>query len=247
MSRVRNPSAAGFADPGPDCRDGIRRRVRAAAETGRRARRRRRVQPTGRSGAVRRDGQPPLKAGATSRNRLLAGMAKAILKLGHEKLTVADVVRLARVSKRTFYEHFTGKDDCFVALYVSNSDGIIQAVDEAVQSVEPGKVRLETGVTAYLAALQVQPKLVRAMLLGILRVGPRGLAARRAVNSQYAKLLLREIPGAEFRTGPRITTAVVGGINELLIEAIEDNRSHKLTDLADDVLALLEPFYSTRD
>ena len=36
-------------------------------------------------------------------------------------MTIADVVRVARVSKRTFYEHFADKEACFLALYAETS------------------------------------------------------------------------------------------------------------------------------
>ena len=51
-----------------------------------------------------------------NRARLLAGLSEALRERSYGEVTVADVVRHAHTSKRTFYEHFADKHDCFVAL-----------------------------------------------------------------------------------------------------------------------------------
>ena len=56
------------------------------------------------------------------RARLTGGLAAAIAEKGYAAVTIADVVRHARVSKRTFYEHFADKEACFLALYAETSD-----------------------------------------------------------------------------------------------------------------------------
>ena len=43
------------------------------------------------------------------RHRLLEGMAQAVAEKGYADTTIADIVREAGVSRRTFYEHFAGK------------------------------------------------------------------------------------------------------------------------------------------
>jgi AcrR family transcriptional regulator len=55
-------------------------------------------------------------APAEFRRRLLEGMAAAVRECGYRDSTVADVVRHARTSRRTFYEHFPSKQACFTAL-----------------------------------------------------------------------------------------------------------------------------------
>ncbi|MGK2938338.1 MAG: helix-turn-helix domain-containing protein [Solirubrobacteraceae bacterium] len=50
-------------------------------------------------------------------------MAAAIQERGLAASTVADVVRHARASRRTFYEHFRDRDDCYLAPYGCRSTG----------------------------------------------------------------------------------------------------------------------------
>ena len=51
------------------------------------------------------------------RERLIAGLAEAVAEKGYGGTTIADITRHAAVSRRTFYEHFDGKDECFVAAF----------------------------------------------------------------------------------------------------------------------------------
>ncbi|REM69108.1 TetR/AcrR family transcriptional regulator, partial [Mycobacterium tuberculosis] len=53
--------------------------------------------------------------------RLLQGMAHAVAAKGYAETTIADIVREAAVSRRTFYEHFSTKTECLIALYETAS------------------------------------------------------------------------------------------------------------------------------
>src|SRR5882672_12086089 len=63
----------------------------------------------------------------THRLRLVGAMAALLAEKGYSTVTIADIARQARVSKRTFYEHFPDKDACFIACYETLSDMVLQA------------------------------------------------------------------------------------------------------------------------
>ena len=65
-------------------------------------------------------------SGVSHRARLTGGLAAAIEEKGYAAVTIADVVARARVSKRTFYEHFADKEACFLALYSETSDELLK-------------------------------------------------------------------------------------------------------------------------
>ena len=58
-----------------------------------------------------------------SGDRLLDGLADSIGERGYRATTVADVVRNAKTSKRTFYDEFASKEECFVELLRSEQRG----------------------------------------------------------------------------------------------------------------------------
>src|SRR3954453_20626074 len=62
----------------------------------------------------------------TQRERMLDAMARAVAAKGYAKLTVSDVVALAGVSRRTFYEQFADKEECFLESYAAGAGAIIR-------------------------------------------------------------------------------------------------------------------------
>jgi len=180
-----------------------------------------------------------------ARGRLLGGLAAAIVDKGYAATTIADVVRHARVSKRTFYEHFADKEACYLALYGAIADHLLDVIARAAASDLPWRERLHAGARAYLAALAAEPALTRTFLLEIQAAGPGAFARRREVHRRFATLLreLTERAAAEepglAPLSPAMAIAVVGGINELLIEALANPDSIGLSDLADTALDLL--------
>ncbi|MDP9168957.1 MAG: TetR/AcrR family transcriptional regulator, partial [Actinomycetota bacterium] len=70
--------------------------------------------------------------GTAFRRRLLDGLADSIAERGYRATTVADVVRYAKTSKRTFYDEFASKEECFVELLAANNDDLITGITAAV-------------------------------------------------------------------------------------------------------------------
>ncbi len=66
------------------------------------------------------------------RRRLLDGLAASIEERGYRDSTVADIVRYARTSKRTFYSEFATKEDCFAELLTANNDELVETISAAV-------------------------------------------------------------------------------------------------------------------
>lgn len=179
------------------------------------------------------------------RARLLEGMAEAITEKGYVATTIAEIVRRARVSKRTFYEHFADKEEAFLALYSALSDQTLAAIAEAAAGDAPWGERVDASVRAYLELLAEQPVLTRTFLAEIQAAGPRAVAARRDVMRRFAaglQLIVTEVREDD-PTAPELpdamATAIVGGINELILDAVEAGRTERLTELADTASALI--------
>jgi AcrR family transcriptional regulator len=167
------------------------------------------------------------------RARLLAAALEGIGDVGWADLTIAEIVRRARVSKRTFYEHFATREACLLALYESVTSHVLDELDAAVERVPQGEGRIEVGATFYLTRLQERPRVVRTLAIEILHLGSAGLIIRRRVMRRFAVFVQREI-NATGRRPPislAVATAIVGGINELTLEALEEDRVDRLSEL----------------
>lgn len=172
------------------------------------------------------------------RHRLTAGIAAAVTENGYRDTTIADIVRHAQVSKRTFYEHFADKQECFLASFADASDHLLRVVQAAGARPLPWRERVGGAVAAYLAALDAYPSMTRGLTLELPAAGPRALAVRREQLQRFADLLhdlvaeaAKENPDLRVPT-PAMCTALVGGINELVLLAIEDGTPTRLTALA---------------
>lgn len=176
----------------------------------------------------------PGAAHAEHRQRLLGGMALAVAARGYADTTIADIVREASVSRRTFYEHFTTKADCLIALFEAASLRALGVLRDALDPTQPWQTQAERALQAYFASMAQNPVLLRVLYIEILGLGVPGLTARRRVNLAIGDFILEVVNGPSATTArlsPAMAQAVVGGINELVLQAIEQGRQADLVEL----------------
>src|SRR5215207_2395287 len=99
------------------------------------------------------------------RHRLLEGMAHAVAEKGYAETTIADIVREASVSRRTFYEHFTGKAECLIALYETASHNALKVLRDAIDPSHGWEEQVERAIGAYLQCMASNPVLLRTLFV----------------------------------------------------------------------------------
>jgi AcrR family transcriptional regulator len=178
-----------------------------------------------------------LAAASGHRERLVAGMVVAVSERGYAATTITDVVRHARVSRRTFYEHFADKEACFLAAYDAVSGEVLAAIEGATAEADDWTERLVAGVRAYLRALADAPAIARVFTAEILSAGPHALARRRAVLRRFAAALRAQVDAAADagapvrRIGDETALALAGAVHELVLDALEADRGTDLPAL----------------
>lgn len=188
---------------------------------------------------------------AEHRTRLLEGMARAVAAKGYGDTTIADVVREASVSRRTFYENFADKAECLTALYEAASGNALAVLRNAIDPESDWQAQLEQALTAYFSTLACNPVLLRTLFIEILGLGMPGLAARRRANQQLVDLVLEVVnqrggAGGGAPLQPAMALAVVGGINEMVLQAIEQDRAGELVELVAPAADLLRAAVSAQ-
>lgn len=179
-----------------------------------------------------------------ARSRLIAAMASALNEKSYGTTSVADVVRLARVSKRTFYEHFASREECYIAAYEAVSAAMLGRIAQAAMLDSDVETRLRAAAHAYLSTLQELPALARTFFTEIQLAGPEALNARRRVHQRFADLLQMLVEQGRVQhpevpvLSAELAVALVGAINELLLVRIEEARIHELTGLTQTVVRL---------
>ncbi|HEX9718730.1 MAG TPA: helix-turn-helix domain-containing protein [Ramlibacter sp.] len=183
-------------------------------------------------------------------HRLLDGMARAVASKGYADTTIADIVREASVSRRTFYQHFSTKAECLIALYEAASRNALKVLRDSIDPQQEWQTQVERALTAYLGCMAQNPVLMRTLFIEILGLGTEGLAARRRVNRQIADFMLSVVnreQGHRRTTplSPGMAMAVVGGINELILQYIEQDRVARLPELVEPSSQLLRAVIET--
>lgn len=183
----------------------------------------------------------PNDSHSTHRQRLLQGMAQAVAAKGYADTTITDIVREAAVSRRTFYEHFDSKADCLIALYGAASHNALKVLREAINPARDWQVQVESALHAYFGCLAQNPVLLRTLFVEILGLGPDGLAARRRMNEDLTSFMLEVVNAGEHKhpLSHDMAVAVVGGVNELALQLIEQDRMMALQELVAPTLQLL--------
>lgn len=187
------------------------------------------------------DGRDAMRAAAAAsqRARLLDAVNRAAATKGYWKVTVADIVRLAGVSRRTFYEQFCDKEECFLEAYWTGSVAVIEVVAAAVGSSRSSdwRERVRSGFEAYTGTLAAEPDLAKTLLVEVLAAGPGAVKARRRVLDLFADLFRPDPNGTRasdeaLRAVPdRYLRGLVGAITELVQEHIYTQGAQSLTDL----------------
>lgn len=188
------------------------------------------------------------------RARVLSAMVEVAAEHGFVGANVGRVVKRAGVSRRTFYDLFEGREDCFLA---ACDWGVEQASVPLVEAYER-ESSWRDGVRAALAALLVlldsEPQLARVCVVEAMGAGPLVLERRARVMQQLADALDAEAPVARGAAPPRLLTAeaVIGAAFSVIHTRLslgEDSqrRGRSLTELLGQLMALIAlPYLGTR-
>jgi AcrR family transcriptional regulator len=166
------------------------------------------------------------------RQRLLDGLAASIGERGYRATTVADIVRHARTSKRTFYCHFPSKEQCLLELLQADVERLAEEIRSAVDPAADWQAQIRQAVEAYVDHIEARP----AITLSWIRELPSmDLVAARPYQRRGTELLTSLLTGLSSSPGfqqvglPPLTRTLavilVGGLRELTALAVEDGQS----------------------
>src|ERR1700753_3725606 len=143
---------------------------------------------------------------AGHRERLIAAMAASIEEKGYRDTTVADVVRLARTSRRNFYEHFADRDACFLALFDATNEAMMREIAGAVRPDRPLDEQVDRAVDAYIHNVAATPALYRSFVRELPGLGQAGVDRGLATLEPFGEMLVGFVGAGP--TGQRVTCAL---------------------------------------
>jgi AcrR family transcriptional regulator len=196
-----------------------------------------------------RSGLPAETVRAAQRERLLRAVIAAVAARGFGEVTVADIVRGAKVSKAAFYAHFSGKEDCFLAATRKGGQLLIDQVAAAgrrqlATAAASAVGALRASIAAFLDFLAAEPAFARAFYIDMPAAGPRAVARLEAAQHNFARLnqawhthARREHP--DWPPVPYVAYfALAGATAELVRAEVRHGRIEAMPKLADTLVAL---------
>ena len=173
------------------------------------------------------------------RARILTAMVDVVAERGAANAAVAHVVARSGVSRRTFYEVFEDREDCFMAAFEDALGRLAQVVADE-EPVGAWRERIRGGLLAGLAFLDREPQTARLLVVETLGAGPRALERRARVVALLVETVDEgRLEGRGGNVGPVPVTAegVVGGVLALLHRRLLEGQP--LLELANPLMSMI--------
>ena len=199
-----------------------------------------------------RHGLPREFVAHNQRERLIAGLAEAIAENGYTGTTIAHITGHAAVSRRTFYEHFASKDECFVTAYETVVTELRERVSQAFEEADGWPHAVKAGIREMLRFLAAEPHLARLCMVEALVAGPvvveRYDAAIQSFDPYFRSGREGRSPEVLARLSPTTEEALVGGMASLISRRIIAGKAEELETLLPDLVEFtLTPYLGSTE
>ena len=181
---------------------------------------------------------------ASQRHRMITAMAEAMTELGYVNTPVAEIIKRAGVSRETFYQQFSSKQDCFVAALEETIADLTVALTPGLTSDGSAIDRFERAVTSYLEALQSNPATARLFLIETYAAGPDVMRRRLELQRQFVDGIAAIFDAT---TQPRrfACEAMVAAIIALVTARFVEDRVDGIAELREPLVALAATLLDT--
>lgn len=179
---------------------------------------------------------------STQRERLIAGMIATAHRHGYASANVSQVIAHAGVSRPTFYEYFTDKDDCFIAAHREISRFLIWEIRRAVAAEAPEQA-VQAAIRELIRLSEEYPDRAGFLANEAMAGGWRGMDERDRLIDGIAQV----VEHARARVPPRTPTPdlpvqlVIGAGRWLLAPPLRRGE-RDLTWLRDDFIDWVESY-----
>ena len=188
-------------------------------------------------------------SGGEFRRRLMDGLAASIGEIGYRRTTIADIVRHARTSRRTFYEYFASKDGCFTALLTESDTAVIDRIYAAVDPGAPWRTQIRQAVEAWIASVESSKPIALSWIRDVPSLGTATRRMQRDAMESFIAMVQTLCDTEEFRAAGVAPVSrqraimLLGGLRELAATTVEDGgRMSDITEIAVQAsIALLTP------
>jgi AcrR family transcriptional regulator len=186
-------------------------------------------------------GLPREKVTEIQRSRMLAAAVETVEELGYARMTVAQVIGRAKVSRKTFYDVFADREDCFLAAFNQAIAHGRALVRDAYAQKPRWHEGIRAGLERSLIFLDDEPGLAKVCVVEALGAGPRVLGRRAEVLEELAKVVDRgrSLTSASHQPPELTAEGVVGAIFAVLHTRVLEGGREPLTDLLGSLMSMV--------
>jgi AcrR family transcriptional regulator len=166
-------------------------------------------------------------------------MTEAVGRDGYQAARVADVISRAGVSRKTFYEHFEDKEQCFVAAYRQGLDRLLATTHEAFDAQDEWVDSLRAGLTALLNGLANDPAVARICFAEVMSAGPKAVECRNEAMVGFTDIFDAGREVAEADLPGFVSLGIVGGLSEILYREIIAGDVEELPQLVPELMYMI--------
>lgn len=172
------------------------------------------------------------------RLRIIAAMLRVLPEHGYAATTIGRLTGDARVSKAAFYEHFEGKEECFLATYDLASQWLCERIEQAVAADDEWPVRVRTGTSEALRLLAANPDLARLFAIEALQAGPAARERQQAFLARFAEALRAGRPNRP-ELPVELEEMLLGGVVATIGRYVDGGQTAQLVDATDELVQYL--------
>jgi AcrR family transcriptional regulator len=192
-----------------------------------------------------RDRLPPGRHGLSrdfvaenQRERLLNGMVEAVAAHGYNETTIGRITEAAKISRRTFYEYFSGKEECFLAAYEMIDAHVRGSVLRAADPDEPWPEQVRERLSILLSVLSHDEAVARFYLVEPLVAGGELAVRCREAMQLLAEAVRPKQTIADMDVEVR-DQALIGGVATLISRRLKAGEAERLNELLPDLTELV--------
>jgi AcrR family transcriptional regulator len=179
------------------------------------------------------------------RERILLATAELVAERGYQKTTIELIAKTSRVALVTFYEHFSGKEECFLAAFDESVDAAREVFAELMEPEEPWQEQVSAGLEIFLEMVVKEEARAKLCIVEAQAAGSASLARYQAMLESVAPKLRegRELNPRASRLPDGLEVAIAGGIAWLVHQRLVAGEAGELKALLPEMLQVtLTPY-----
>jgi AcrR family transcriptional regulator len=163
------------------------------------------------------------------RERMLLAMAELVAERGYQKTTIELIAKTSRVALVTFYEHFSSKEECFLAAFDESAAAAKEVFAELLDFEQPWQEQISAGLEIFLEMVVKEQARAKLCIVEAQAAGTASLARYQGLLESVAPKLRegRDFNPRSSRLPDGLEVAIAGGIvwlvhQRLIADDVED-------------------------